>query len=63
MSAKYGVYEEATGTLWSVRPATKENARREAGLVGAGHRAMKVKLGKQLEAAFEAGRAYEMEGQ
>lgn len=60
MSA-YGVYEDATGVLWKVVPDTKENARREAKLVGAGHRAVKVKLGKQLSAAFEAGREYEME--
>ena len=56
---EYGVYEDETGVLWSVKPATKENARLEAGLVGKGHRVMKVKLGKQLEKAFEAGRAYE----
>lgn len=56
---EYGVYEDATGVLWKVTPATKENARREAALVGEGHRVMKVKLGKQLEAAFEAGRVWE----
>lgn len=60
--ARYGVYEDATGVLWSVSPATKENAIREAGLVGKGHRAVKVKLGKQLSEAFEAGRDYERGG-
>lgn len=59
MSKKYGVYEDAAGVLWSVKPTTKENAEKEAGLVGPGHRAVKVKLGKKLEKAFEAGRDYE----
>lgn len=57
--SKYGVYEDAAGILWTVTPATKEKAVREAGLVGEGHRVVKVKLGKELEAAFEAGRNYE----
>jgi len=58
MSA-YGVYEDSTGVLWAVAGNTKENAVKEAALVGTGHRAVKRKLGKQLSAAFEAGRTYE----
>jgi len=55
----YGVYEDATGTLWTVEPPTKKNARREAALVGEGHRAVPVKWGRQLAAAFVEGRNYD----
>ena len=53
---RYGVYEDATGVLWTVDPDTRENAEKEAAGVGEGHRAVPVKWGKQLRAAYVKGR-------
>ena len=53
---RYGVYEDATGVLWTVNPDTRENAEKEALLVGEGHRAVPVEWGDQLRNAYAKGR-------
>lgn len=44
------VFEDAIGKVWPVSPPTKENAEREASLVGAGHRALGLAEGLMSEA-------------
>lgn len=54
--ADWCVYEDAIGQVWSVAPPTRVIAEHEAALVGEGHRAVPLELGREMAAAFRAGR-------
>lgn len=57
--AEWCVYEDAAGEVWAVEPSTRVKAEYEASLVGDGHRAVPLELGRAMKVAFVAGRRYE----
>lgn len=59
MSARrWCVYQWENGTLWTVTPADRETALREAEMVGLGHEAMTETRAKDLRNSFAHGRLY-----